>query len=70
MRQSPAHELTNSETLLGPREAAQARRRTQEETRDTSLTVHIAQLEARDLALGRGSLPVCTEAHKFELFLV
>ena len=52
-----------TETPLGPRKAAQGQRHTQAETKPTASTVHITQLEARDLALGRGSLPVCTEAH-------
>ena len=42
---------------------AQGQRHTQAETKPTSLTLHISLLEARDLALGRGSQPVCTEAH-------
>ena len=48
------------ETPLVQREAAQGRRRTQKETRDASLTLRISLLEAHDLALGRGSPPVCS----------
>jgi hypothetical protein len=57
-----------SETPLVQREAAQGRRRTQEETRDASLTLHSSLLEARDLALDRGSPPVYTEAHTVCMF--
>ena len=53
------------ETPFGPRKVAQGQRHTQAETKPTSLTFHISLLEARDLALGRGSPPVCTEAHIF-----
>jgi hypothetical protein len=42
----------------------------QAETKPTSLTLHISLLEARDLAIGRGSPPVCTEAHKVREGLV
>ena len=49
--------------LLGPRKVAQGQRHTQAETTPTSSTLHVRQLEARDLALGRSSPPVCTEAH-------
>ena len=52
-----------SETKLGPRKVARGQRHAQAETKPTSLTLHISLLEARDLALGRGSPPVCTEAH-------
>ena len=46
-------------TPLGPRMVAQGQRHTQAETKP----LHISLQEARDLALGRGSPPVCTEAH-------
>ena len=54
----------SDETPLGPRKVAQGQRHTQAEIKPTSLTLHISLLEARDLALGRGSPPVCTEAHR------
>ena len=50
-------------TPLGPRKVAQGQRHTQAGTKPISLTLHISLLEARDLALGQGSPPVCTEAH-------
>ena len=59
----PREHLTQFETPLGPRKVAQGQRHAQAETKPTSLTVHISLLEARDLALGQGSPPVCTEAH-------
>ena len=58
------HATSGHETPPGPRKVAQGQRHTQAETKPTSLTLHISLLEARDLALGRGSPPVCTEAHR------
>ena len=65
-----SHLCAKCGTPLRPRKVAQGQRHMQAETKPTSLTLHISLLEARDLAIGRGSPPVCTEAHKVREGLV